>query len=148
MIWNPHNRNIVPRLVQIIPRHVILHGRPLLVRMRALRWALNRHIIFEQVGSIQLERKSENIKGGGERERETRTLQSTRDFNFVGHYLPQKSPDCNWSTYFWEASFLLIFHPHAQRPFFICTSRGIYHQAHHYYSSLFACVTSHYDSSV
>ena len=37
---------------------------------------------------------------------------NTRDFNFVGHYLPQKSPDCNWSTYFWEASFLLIFHPH------------------------------------
>lgn len=73
---------------------------------------------------------------------------NTRDFNFVGHYLPQKSPDCNWSTYFWEASFLLIFHPHAQRPFFICTSRGIYHQARHYYSSLFACVTSHYDSSV
>lgn len=72
VIWNPHNRNIVPRLVQIIPRHVILHGRPLLVRMRALRWARNRHIIFEQVGSIQLERKSENIKGGGgERERDT-----------------------------------------------------------------------------
>eukprot|EP00729_Bicosta_minor_P011048 gene11048-25888_t len=35
---------------------------------------------------------------------------NTRDFNFVGHYLPQKSPDCNWrraSFYLYAGSSLL-----------------------------------------